>query len=343
MSEIHDFVRVWRTKVIDVLSHLFKQWYFLILAILFGGAVGYYKVRNVKPTYTANITFVLSTESKGSSGLSGLASQLGIDGTTSNSDNIFSGDNIIELFKSRSLIGAALQSIVDSTSRQTLLNYIAQNQYKSIYRKIGPLGNNPKKYNSAQTDLYRIIITYVTDSFKVYKKDKKLIFYIISTTSSNPDIAYYISKYILDQISQSFIDTKTKVAFSSVNLLKHEADSLAAVLNNIYSSNAAAIDRTYNLNPSITIQRSGSLFSQAKANAFAAAYTEVMRSLEAAKINLQKETPLYKIIDEPELPLTATEVNKIRHVVLTSIVGLIIMLMLLVGEYLYKSSDFKNQ
>lgn len=335
MSEIHDFVKVWRTQTIDVLSHLLKQWYFLILAIILGGAVGYYKIRNIQPTYTANITFVLSTESKGSSGLSGLASQLGIDGTTSGSDNIFSGDNIIELFKSRSLIGAALQSIVDSTSRQTLLNYIAQNQYKNRYIKIGPLSEDPKKYNSEQTNLYRSIITDVTDSFKVYKKDKKLIFYIISTTSTNPDIAYYISKYILDQISQTFIDTKTKVALTSVNLLKHEADSLATVLNNIYSSNAAVIDRTYNLNPSLSIQRSGSLFSQAKASAFAAAYTEVMRNLEVAKINLQKETPLYKIIDEPELPLLATEVNKTRHVVLASIVGLIFMLMLLVSEYLY--------
>jgi hypothetical protein len=146
---------------------------------------------------------------------------------------------------------------------------------------------------------------------------------------------HIIYLYILHQVSRSFIDTKTNVTLTSVILLKHEADSLATVLNNIYSSNAAAIDRTYNLNPSMTIQRSGSLFSQAKASALAAAYTEVMRNLEVAKINLQKETPLYKIIDEPELPLLATEVNKTKHIFLTSIVGLIFMLMLLIGEYLY--------
>ena len=337
MPEINDLIKTWSVKLIDVLLYLAKRWYFIILATLLGGAIGYYKIRNIQPTYTANISFVLSTESKGNNGLAGLAAQLGFDGTTGSPENIFSGDNIIEFFKSRNLIGSALQSIVDSASHKSLLNYIAEHRYKNVYAKIGPFGNNPKTYNNQQTNLYRSIISYVSGAFMVYKKDKKLIFYIISSTSTDPAIAYYISKYMLDQTSQYFIDTKTKVSSNSVSLLQHEADSLALVLSHTYTSSAAVIDRTYNLNPSISIQRSSSMFSQAKANAFAGAYTEVMRNLEIAKINLQKETPLYRIIDEPELPLPAISVDKTKHIIITSILGLFLMLALLVGEYFYKT------
>lgn len=333
MSEIQDFVKIWATELLDALTDVFKKWYFLLLAAAIGGTIGYYKIRNVQPTYSANITFVLSTEQKGNSGLSGLAAQLGMDATTSSSDNIFAGENIIELFKSRSLIGAALQSKL--TTGQTLLNFIAQHQYGERYKKLGPFANERQHYTAAQTRLYRHIISYVAGSFKVYKKDKKLIFYIISTTSTNPDIAYFISRYVLATISQTFIDTKTKVAITGLTLLKHEADSLAVVLSNLYSSNAAAIDRTYNLNPSISVQRSGSLFAQARATALASAYTEVMRNLEVAKINVQKETPLYKIIDEPELPLVPSGTNKMRHILLAALTGLFFMLFLLLANFFY--------
>lgn len=332
-----DLIKAWQTKAVDILWYMLKKWWFLILAATLGAAVGYFSVRNVKPTYTADISFVLSTEQRGGNALAGLAAQLGFDGMTSSPDNIFSGDNIIEFFKSRSLIGSALMSEVDSTSHQTLLNYIAQHQYNNIYKKTGPFNRDPKSYNHAQTNLYRNIIRYVGGSFKVFKKDKRLIFYIISTTSTDPNTAYYISKYMLDQTATYFIDTKTKVAATSLILLQHEADSLAMVLKNTYNSTAEMIDRTYNLNPSVSIQRSGSLFNQAKASAFASAYAEVMRNLEIAKINLQKDTPLYRIIDSPELPLNAVSFNKRRHIIFTSLIGFCLMFILLAAEYLYKN------
>jgi capsule polysaccharide export protein KpsE/RkpR len=120
---------------------------------------------------------------------------------------------------------------------------------------------------------------------------------------------------MLNQTSRYFIQTKTDVAATSVILLKREADSLSLALRNAYNSTAEMIDRTYNLNPSVSIQRSGTQFNQAKATAISAAYVEVMRNLEIAKINLQKETPLFRIIDEPELPLPAYTPSTISPIV----------------------------
>jgi len=339
MTEVEkkDVAKFWQNIAIEAFVYLLKKWYFLVLALGIGAGYGYYKVHKVQPTYTASYTFVLSTDQTGrGNGLAGLASQLGFDGLTSSPDNIFSGDNIIELFKSRKLIGAALLSEVDTVSHETLLNYMLQRQFAKMYKKLGPFNKNPASYDTTRTRVYRMLISRVGASFQVFKKDKKLIFYIISATNTDSGVAYYVAKNVLSETSQYFIDTRTKVSANSVQLLKHEADSLGGVLSSTFSSTAAMNDRTYNLNPSRTVQRSSSIFNQAKATAFAGAYTEVMRNLEIAKINLQKETPLYRIIDEPELPLYAVAPSKFKQVIYLSLIALVLMGAALISIRFYK-------
>ena len=340
-QELFDF---WKSKIFDALLFLFSKWQILLATVVLCAVIGYFTFKPQAPVYTADITFVLSTDQKsgGNAGLAGIAAQLGLDATTATNENIFSGENIIELFKSRQLIGLALMSTIDSSSKQNLLTYIAQHQYAKRYKKVGPFGPDPKRFNSAQLQLYRTIITYVGSSYLVYKKDKKLIFYLISAKSANPNIAYYIAKCMLKQTSDYFISTKTKVSATSVYLLQKEADSLGIVLRNILSNSASMLDRTYNLNPAITVQRSSSQFNQAKASAMSAAYTEVLRSLEMAKISLQKETPLYRIIDEPELPLIAPGVpGRLSHIIPAVALGLFLMLAALLTQY-FNKKPLKN-
>ncbi|QEC62042.1 GumC domain-containing protein [Mucilaginibacter ginsenosidivorans] len=323
-------------QILRIISNVLKKWHFLLIAALIGAAVGYIRIRSKLPVYTSNISFVLSTDPRPNSGLYNLATQLGFDAISSNPDNIFSGDNIIELFKSRKLIGAALLSEIDTKPRQTLINLIARKQFKDQYNSVGPFGNDLDKFSPAQKMLYQQIISFVEKSFIVFKKDKKLIIYIISVTSTNSDITYYTAKVLLDETSRYFIETKTKVFASGVKLLQHEADSLANVLSGIFSSTASMNDRTYDLNPAITVQRSGSMFNQAKAAAYDAAYIEVMRNLEIAKVNLQKETPLYRVIDETDLPLVPQKDSLIRHMSITTLIGLLFMTVLLGVDELLK-------
>ena len=329
----------WKSKIWGALLFLVSKWMLLLATAVLCAIIGYITFKPQAPTYTANITFVLSTDQRGggNNSLAGIAAQLGFDATTSSSENIFSGENIIELFKSRQLIGTALMSKIDSTSDQNLLTYIAEHQFTKRYHKVGPFSSDPSKFSTAQLQLYRSIISYVGRSYLVFKKDKKLIFYVISAKSNDPNIAYYTAKCVLKQTSDYFISTKTKVAATSVFLLQKEADSLGNVLRNLYTTSASMIDRTYNLNPSITVQRSSSQFNQSKAAAMAGAYSEVLRSLEMAKISLQKETPLYRIIDEPELPLFASPVpGRLSHIIPAVALGLFLMLAALLTQYFYK-------
>lgn len=333
-----DLIMIWQKKGLDLSAYLLRKWYVLLLAAFVTAGMGYFLARSVKPVYTADISFVLSTDQKERNNFAGLANQLGFDGIISSPDNIFAGDNIIELFNSRKLLRAALFSVVDSAKNQNLLNFIAAHQYPELYKKAGILTANTAAYSPAKIKLYRLITREVAQSIKVFKKDKRLVFYLITVSSTDPRIALYLAKFMLYQTSRYFIETKTNVAASSVQLLQHEADSIAHVLRNIYSSTAAMNDRSYNINPSITVQRAASQFNQARVNAFGAAYTEVMRNLEVAKLSLQKETPLYRIIDEPELPLIPVEVSVIKYSLIGAAIGFVLMAMVLAGFRLTKTS-----
>lgn len=72
------------------------------------------------------------------------------------------------------------------------------------------------------------------------------------------------------------------------------------------------------------VHRSSGQFTQAQATALGASYNEVMHNLEVAKINLQTETPLYSIIDEPELPLPAQQLDIVRYTVIWAILEILL-------------------
>ena len=133
--------------------------------------------------------------------------------------------------------------------------------------------------------------------------DKKVGLFKITTTYKNEVFACYLTKYLVDESSAFYIETKTSIARQNLNMLRHEADSLQARLNGSIASSATAIDRTFNLNPALQTQRVPIQKSQVDAAVTQAAYTEVVKNLEIAKITLEKAFPIYQLLDEPSLPL----------------------------------------
>jgi hypothetical protein len=325
----------WNSKIQDIVIYLLRKWWLLLLSAVVFGVAGYIFSPKVTTSYTATFSFVLSTETK-SSGFSGLASQFGLEVGTGGSENIFSGDNIIELFKSRKMVSAALMRKIDSNTN--LLTYITRILYPEQAKTILPFPDSIDHFNAAQKNIFTKISAKVAKSFTVFKKDKKLIFYVISATSPYEDIAYYVAKYMLDQTSSFFIETKVKVATRSLELLQGEADSLASLLGNMFSSTAAMTDRSFNINPSIMSQRSGTQLNLAKTTALAAAYTEVMKNLEIAKINVQKETPLFQVIDDPVLPLSPESSDTRFNIYYSAALGFIIMVLVLSLVRLWKTT-----
>ncbi|MBS1504586.1 MAG: hypothetical protein JST32_21180 [Bacteroidetes bacterium] len=102
---VSDFV----ARVTAGLRYAGRKWLTIVLISLAGVLAGLSYSIFQRPTYTAECTFVLEETSKlgGLSQYAGLASLAGIN-ISGTGGGLFEGDNIIELYKSRSMIERAL-------------------------------------------------------------------------------------------------------------------------------------------------------------------------------------------------------------------------------------------
>ena len=328
------------------IRYLFSKWLIIVIVGIIGGILGLIYAFTTKPTYTASLNFVLSSGSSSGGSLLGFANQFGIN-LGSSGDDVFSGDNIITLMQSRRMVQQALFTKLPNRN-QSLINMLIEDEkwnegwaengrLKNVY----PYPSTSDKMSPVQDSIFRKIYSSIlTNMLIVSKPDKDQNIYTVTTTAENQLFAYYLTKYLVNATSAFYIDTKTSSARQNLNMLQNEADSLRRVLGNAIVSAGAQTDYTYNLNPAYQVQRSGAQQSQATAGALGQAYGQVLQSLELAKIALQKETPLYQIIDEPTLPLDQDKPGKLTSIIIGGFIGGFLIIIVLIFRKLY--IDFKQ-
>lgn len=308
-------------KIDSFFRFLLSKWLILLIAGIMGGGIGLLIAIYTKPTYTGTLTFVLSTGSK--SDLSGLASQFGFDMGGSGGNDVFSGDNILTLFKSEKMIRYVLFK-KPPVANDILANIIVKEwewdknwMKKKRTNNQFPFPSDTAKLTPVQDSLLREVYGRILkDALTVNRTDKKLSVYEVSTKTTNEIFACYLTRYLMDETAKFYIETKTSISKINLRMLQREADSLRGLLGGAISSTASEEERTFNLNPALQAQRAPAQKSQVRATVMATAYGEVVKNLEIAKITLQKETPIYQIIDEPEIPLKAKKASKLLYIVI---------------------------
>jgi hypothetical protein len=202
--------------------------------------------------------------------------------------------------------------------------------------KAYPFPDSLSQMSGTQDSLFREIYDLVQrNNLDVSIPDKDQSIYSVTTTSHNQIFSFYLTKYIVDATSAFYIETKTSVAKNNLNMLQHEADSLRNLLGITITTAAAQTDFIFNLNPAYQVQRSASQKSQVQATVLGTAYGEVVKNLELAKITLQKQTPLYQVIDEPSLPLKMETKSKLIFLLAGGfLAGIIICTILIIKKAL---------
>lgn len=326
-------------KIRGLWNYLLSKWLAIVLVALAGGIIGLLYSIYTKPKYTGELVFVLSSGSKSGGGLASLAGQFGVD-IGGSDDDAFSGDNILELFKSEKIIKGALFRTLPGTN-ELLINRIIDKM--ELQKKWS--GNERVKNSIPFPDDVRLL-TPVQDSLVSFihgfllkgclnfiRQDKKLSFYKVNSVSTDEVISTYLTRYVVDEASQFYIETKTKSAKSNLDMLQHEADSLRSRLNGKIYSVAETADETFNLNPALMTKRVSMQQNQAEGQVLGVAYGEVVKDLEIAKITLQKEKPLFQIIDEPSLPLVKDKVGRLKGAFIGAILaGFLAVVFLLLRE-----------
>ncbi len=297
---------------------LLSKWKIIVLAGIIGAilGIGYSFIK--KPLYTAALTFAIEDDkSGGSGGVLSLASQFGIS-LGSSGGSIFEGTNLIELFKSRTMVEQALMKPVfyegDTISLAEM--YIKNNKWrekwdkKPKFAKIQFIQGTKRKYFTRVHDsiLGEIYADLSKKSLYVGQKDKKVSIITMEVTSANELFSKFFCENLAREVGQFYVTTKSKKARTNMEILSRQTDSIRQELDGAIKGLASANDNTFNLNPALNVRKVPSVQKQVDVQANTAILTELVKQTELAKVTLRRETPLIQVLDRPILPLKTEKI-----------------------------------
>lgn len=315
-------------KVHEWSVYLKSKWLILLIGCIVGVVLGYFYASYKKPKYVAVSTFALEdTNSGGGLGqMAGLASMIGIDIGGSGNGGVFQGDNLIELYKSRTMIQQALLAETNINGKEQLLidRYVDFNNLRATWA-LHPILKNIdfRNYNSTNEKLSRAQDSVLGEVVKeigksnlvVSKPDKKLSIIKVQVTSKDELFSKAFNDQIVKNVNEFYVNTKTRRSLQNVAILQHQTDSVKRALNGALAGVASATDANPNANPSRQILKVPSQRRQVDAQANTAILSELVKNLELSKVSQRKETPLIQMIDAPILPLTKVTTTKTQGMV----------------------------
>jgi hypothetical protein len=205
----------------------------LIALFLVSGVVLLYSFLQ-KQQYEATTSFILEEKSAtGGGGLSGLASQFGFDlGGLGAGGSIFSGDNILDILRSRHIVEKVLLSKIDSSKGgQTLADLYIPQLRKDIPTVDYTNVVYPKPLNRLQDSvLYLIYDKIVQKNLVVDRVNKKGSIIKVTVVSESELFSKIFSDRLVFETIKLYVDQKTSVSNRNIARLEARADSLLRVL-----------------------------------------------------------------------------------------------------------------
>jgi hypothetical protein len=328
-------------------KYLLSKWKVILLAGIIGASLGIVYSLVKKPVYKAKLSFALEDEKVGG-GLGsalGLASTLGLD-VGGNAGGMFTGSNLTELFKSRSMVEETLLTPVTVNNKVISLAemFIQNNEWRKSWAEKSNLKNIqflPNQDRQGFTRVHDSILGSIYEKLSkggliVDQKDKKISIITMEVSSTNELFAKYFCEALARQVGRFYVDTKSKKARINMDILQRQTDSIRGELNGAITGVAVANDNTFNLNPALNVKRAPSARRQVDVQANTAILTELVKQSEMAKVALRRETPLIQVIDRPILPLQKEHFSKAKGLVLGGFLAGFLTVLWLVLRKLFK-------
>ena len=176
-------------------SYLLSQWKIILITGIIGAALGLTYSFIKKPIYTATLSFAMEDEKSGG-GLGsalGLASSFGLD-LGGSGGGMFSGSNLAELFKSRSMVEKTLLSPINVDGKVISLAemYIQNNKWRKSWNDNSKLASlkflpnsNREKFTRIQDSIMGVMYQKLSEGLSVAQKDKKISIINIDVSSTN--------------------------------------------------------------------------------------------------------------------------------------------------------------
>ncbi len=344
----------WVAKIKSVIKENFKM---TVLVVSIGATLGLaYSI--FKPVrYNAEITFsVEDSKSIGGGLLSSLGGSIGMDigSLTGSVNGVLSGDNVLSLLKSKSMMAECLKTPypidanltsfnnVDSTSsNQTdvvkknaaFSNYVIADRYADVYglrekwaanKKIGRViyFGQPDQNLRLQDSLLKLIIKRIEEKeLTVIKPDKKLSFFNIAINTKDELMSLLITQRIIKIATDFYVNAKVGRLKNNIERLEKRTDSISSLLNQQTYSATEDARLLLNVNPADINAPVYSEISQRDKMVLTTIYAELMKNLEVSKAALIQETPTVQIVDNPSFPLERIETKWYEGIFLGAILS----------------------
>ena len=288
------------------LAYFIGQWKMVALVTIITSSIGLIYGKLQPSTYKATATFIVEDKSGSrGGGLSGLASQFGIDvgGLTGGGAGLFDGDNILEIMKSRAIIEKVLLTKMEEEipeQGQTLADYyltisglnksLASKNITAKTLNFSSLTED-SKHSLIQDSVLYLMYTSINKNLNVEKKNKKSSIITLEVVSPSQVFSKMFEEKLMKKTSDLYIDIKTGNLSRSIEKIQRKADSLQYTLN-------STTDRRNYIN--LSIPNEGITRDK---NVSSALYGEVVKNLETMKLTLINQTPVIQILDSPKYPL----------------------------------------
>lgn len=310
--------------------YLWSKWHILLIAGITGGIVGLIISLVSTIQYKATTTFVLEAGDDSKSGLARLAGVAAVAGVNLGADagGLFQGDNILELYRSRTMLVQALLSKTHPDSNELLVNRLIEfKKLRTAWQEDTLLSkldfhNHSGELSPSLSRARDSVLTEFANSIRdqhlvVSKPDKKLSIIQVDITSPDEVFSKVFNETLVSSVNDFYIQTKTKRTSQQIALLERKVDSVRQIMERAIYSAAQVADVTPNLNQTRLSQRvAPAQEAQFSAEANRAILSQLIQNLEIARMNLAQEKPLIQLVDQPVYPLPISRIGKVKGVVI---------------------------
>lgn len=335
----------------DYCTYLWGKKWILVIAGFVGCVIGIIHAYIYKPTYTATYKFSIESKS-GGSGFSALSVLTGLG----SSYGTFSGDNLVELFRSRSMVEMALlKPIVIDGDTMNLLEYKiladssrlkcdeikakedpSKPHIATICDVTFPYGQSRETFSREQDSiLMGVAFGMMAKNIEIEKIDKKLSYAYFSVNSKDERFAKEFSSAMINTVFDFFLSSKRENVQKNIDKFQTRADSIRKELNK--SLYAVAHYRDLNMNPSKNVLGVEQLKYQTDIQINTAAYSEIVKNIEVMKLDLAKSEPLIQEIDVPRYPLANDKKGKVNTGIKYGLVLGVLALFVLCGIHFFQN------
>lgn len=338
-------------QIIQVLSstfsYLLAQWKIICVCGFLGGSIGLTYALLSKKKYHAELTFALEEKASGSNALGSIASQFGFD-FSKGENGAFSGDNILELAKSHEIMQRALFTGFKFDNKEQLLinRFISYNSMDINWEKSNSPEVKSLKFTSSkpfeqfsvtEDSVLYIIIDGLRKSLSFTRVDKKSAIIKVEFQSYDHVFAKYFTEALVANVSEFYIDTKTRKLRNNILLLENRIDSIKQALDNQMSE--AAANQDANQNATRMRVRLPYAKTQMNIQILTTLYSELVKNLELTKMSLMREEPLIQIIDKPKFPIKFRRPGKTMSSLFGAVSVSLFCCLFLIIRKLYKEEN----